>query len=147
MPLILLWIKLPRCFGSTSLRRFQVELAWPGKYDIQDSCECVIMFFMASIWFKTWTWTYINVLMQRLRLITYIFSFFHQEEVIWLPLFWLRLLLWYLMCVNKGEFSLELFNHEIMMPLPLSTPLKDQKIWEKDCIWSKDILLWGKCQL
>ena len=82
------------------------------------------MFFMASISFNIWNWGYINKILQWIRIIpAYIFSLFHQEKLIWLPLFWLKLLFWRLMYDSKEEFLLRLFNYETMMSLlPLSIP-------------------------
>ena len=124
------------------------------------------MFFTASIWFKTWTWTYINSAQKMkffikdffskcdqicsfLRIWSHLLKKSLMENFIYCvvkcttatsknsnlyiqlispgrshltPFFWLRLLFWCLMCVNKGDILLDLLNYEIIFSLPLPIP-------------------------
>ena len=95
-------------------RKYDIYSAQKLKFSIMDFfifCAVIIfmcgkMFFMASICIKIWTSRYINVLPQPLRMINYVVRFFSPGRSHLTVFFWLKLLFWYLMGIDKRYFSL-----------------------------------------
>ena len=69
---------------------------------------------MASISFKIWTWRHVNVLLQQLKMIIYIFSFFTSKKL-FVPSFFDS------NCSFEVTFFIRNLNYEIIMFIPLST--------------------------
>ena len=129
----------PKCCLEILKRKHLLE-KW--KYTIKYSRECEIMFLMGSIWFRFWTCKNINSFVSTATTKNkklYVFSFFHQKSFD--PISFDSNCS-YLMCANKGDFLLKLFNHETIVPLQpflLKLYLINYKLNEKaKWLWELD---------
>ena len=115
------------------LKKKQQLQKW--KYTIKYSHECEIMFLMGNIWFRFWTWENINSFVSTATTKNkklYILSFLQQKSFD--PLFFDSNCSC-LMCINKEDFLIKLFNHETIVPLQpflLKLHLINHKLNEKN---------------